>query len=353
MLSKDEAHSTACNDWGSYPCLVILRGFCPMMSIPLLTGNRTTVFWGENLQFQNLNYLTNLDPGYFQFVADICADQLDDPAKLDKPSRQRAAMMLRIVHGQGVESLMALFGALAQSPRFPVGWMLRYSLQDLEEVVGAISDENQFPSLLRVKPVTWTSISTLVHNELPDEDQKSSMTEKFAAFWNGLAREFLSEAFRDEYNSIKHGFRVMPGGFSASIGPPKPAGAPPSPPEEMTSLAKSEFGSFFLKAVAIDGVGKHHRGVSTRLRNWDPEALMADLHLIACSLTNVISCLRILSGFKPQELKFSFPDSDAAFVVRRRMLNEVETLGMGPGVLASDVKPVSQADIHRGYETAT
>ena len=66
---------------------------------------------------------------------------------------------------------------------------------------------------------------------------------------------------------------------------------------------------------------------------------MADLHLIACSLTNVVSCLRMMSGFKPQELTFSCPDS-APFEVKRRMVNEVETLTMRPGVTASDVKPV-------------
>ena len=323
-----------------------------MKCVPLLTGSRASVFWGEDPNRQNFEFLKSLDPGYFQFVADICSDHLDDPTKLEKPNRQRAALMLRVVHGQGVESLMALIGALAQAPQFPVGWMLRYRVSELDEVIRAISDETPFSSLLQPKPVTWNSLSALVHSELPDENQKQSMTAKFASFWGGLAREFLSDAFRDEYNSLKHGFRVMPGGFSIFMGPPKPAGAPSSPPEQMEALGSSEFGSFLLKAVAIEGVPKHHCGVSTRMRNWNPEALMADLHLIACSLTNVVSCLRIISGFKPQELKFSCPDN-APFEVKRRMVNEVETLSMGPGVTATDVKPMSHDDVRRGYETAS
>jgi hypothetical protein len=121
----------------------------------------------------------------------------------------------------------------------------------------------------------------------------------------------------------------------------------------MESLGSSEFGSFLLKAVAIDGVPKYHRGVSTRLRNWNPDALMADLHLIACSLTNIVSCLRMMSGFKPQELRFSCPDNDAPFEVKRRMLNEVETLSMGHGVTTSDVTSVNPADVRHGYETAS
>jgi len=168
-----------------------------------------------------------------------------------------------------------------------------------------------------------------------------------------VADEFLSEAFRAEYNSLKHGFRVMPGGFSASIGPPKSAGEPPSPPKDMQSLGSSEFGTFFLKAAPIDGAPKHHRALSTQLRNWDPQALMADLHLIACSLTNVIACLRVLSGFSPQELKFSFPNAEAPFVVKRRMVNQVETLSMSHSVTAADVTPVSVEDVRRGYETAS
>lgn len=324
-----------------------------MKCVPLLTGSRASVFWGEGLHQQNLEFLKSLDPGYFQFVADTCADQLDEPTKLDKPTRQRAALMLRVVHGQAVESLMALIAALAQSPTFPVGWMLRYKVSELEAVIRSISEETPFPSLLKVKPVTWHSISTLVHSTLPDEEQRVELTGKFASFWSGVAQEFLSDAFRDEYNSLKHGFRVMPGGFSASIGPPKPAGSPPSGPDEMKSLGSSEFGSSLLKAVAIDGVEKHHCGVSMRLRNWNPEALMADLHLISCSLTNVVACLRMLSGFRPQELSLLWPETDAPFQVARRMLNQIETMSMGAGVTASAVRPVSHEDVRRGYETAS
>lgn len=325
-----------------------------MQCIPLLTGSRAaSVFWGDDLRRQNLEFLKSLDPGYFQFVADSCSEHLDDATKLEKRDRQRAAQMLRVVHGQGVESLMAMIGALAQSPEFPVGWMLRYQVSDLEEVIKAISDEQPFPSLLNPKPVTWHSISTLVHSEMPDDGVKQAMTAKFASFWAALAAEFLSPAFRDEYNSLKHGFRIMPGGFSASLGPAKPVGSPPTAPAELELLGSSEFGSFLLKAVPIEGTPRLNCGVSSRLRNWNPEALMADLHLISCSLTNVVSCLRIVSGFKPQEVKFSWPDSDAPFAVKRRMLNEIETMSFGPGVKAADVKPVTADSVRHGYDTAT
>src|SRR3990167_5656943 len=119
-----------------------------MQCIRLLTGSRASVFWGDDLRRQNLEFLKGLDPGYFQFVADSCSDHLDDATKLEKRDRQHAAQMLRVVHGQGVESLMAMIGALAQSPEFPVGWMLRYQVAELEEVVRAISDAQSFPSLL-------------------------------------------------------------------------------------------------------------------------------------------------------------------------------------------------------------
>ncbi len=247
---------------------------------------------------------------------------------------------------------MALMAALAQAPQFPVGWMLRYTVAELHDVIQAISEGKPFPSLLREKAVTWDSLSSLVYNWLPDEELKKSLTAKFASFWRGVAAEFLSDAFRDEYNSIKHGFRVTPGGFSIAIGPPKSAGQPPTTPEELQSLGSSEFGSSLLKSVTIDGVSKHHCGMSLRLRNWNPEALMADLHLIENSLTNVISCLRILSGFQPLEVRFSYPETDAAFECKRRMVNEVETLTMGPDVKAADVKPVTPDDVRRGYEIA-
>jgi hypothetical protein len=106
---------------------------------------------------------------------------------------------------------MALIGALAQAPQFPVGWMLRYKVSELDEVIRAISDAIPFPSLLQPKPVTWNSISALVHSALPDEHQKQFLAPKFASFWDGLAQEFLSDAFRDEYNSLKQRSEVATG----------------------------------------------------------------------------------------------------------------------------------------------
>src|SRR5450759_5248956 len=41
-----------------------------MQCIPLLTGLRASVFWGDDLRRQNFEFLKSLDPGYFQFVAD-------------------------------------------------------------------------------------------------------------------------------------------------------------------------------------------------------------------------------------------------------------------------------------------
>lgn len=42
----------------------------------------------------------------------------------------------------------------------------------------------------------------------------------------------------------------------------------------------------------------------------------------------------MISGFKPQELSFRWPDGDAPFAVERRMLNEMEILAFVPGVTA-------------------
>jgi hypothetical protein len=318
-----------------------------MNGIPVVTGSRPCCFWGPALHRENSLFLESLDPQYFRFVALSHAEQLDESAdqQLERADRLRAAIALRNAHGQAVETLLALLGAVAQAPKFPLGWLLRYQVADLHEVIEAIDRGRPFLTLLKKTPVTWKTLSELIHANVPESVRRErNIMERFAQLWGRLARQFLAEDFRGEFNSIKHGLRVTPGGFSVAVGVESTPGEQP-PPERMRSLGGCEFGSSFFTLSKIDGDEKHHFTLAHVSRNWRPEALTIDLNLVAQSIANVISFLRIVSGADPTTVRFEWPSDDEIFDRHREFLVSVETMKTGPRLQLADIKPVGRKEI--------
>jgi hypothetical protein len=241
---------------------------------------------------------------------------------------------------------------MAQQPQFPLGWMLRYQTSDLREVVSAIQEQQPFHSLLIHRPVTWQSLSALVLTDVELPEKMPDLARRFAAFWSRIAREFLSDKPQGEYNAIKHGLRVLPGGFQLSFGPEKAPGVKAAP-EDMRSLGGSDFGSSFIVPLRIDGAQKHHFRVSRESLNWRPERLIIDMHLMAHSIGNAVSRLRALGG-GTGEFKFAWPGPghEDAFTRYVQFLPGVETFSMPSRVTADEISPLSPGDVVRAYEAA-
>jgi hypothetical protein len=324
-----------------------------MQRVMFVTGERPAVFWGYDLAGDNARFLKTLDAEYFGFVARECAARLKDETTLERADRLRVATTLRIAYGQAAETLMALLAATAQIPTFPMGWMLRYQNQDLREVVTAIESERPFHSLLVERPVTWRTISALVHSYIPGPAERLGLIDRAATFWSRMAQQFLSDHHQNEYNALKHGLRVMPGGFSIAFGVEKTPGQPAAP-EDMTSLGGSQFGATYVVPVRIDGAAKHHFRISRESRNWSYEALAIDLQLMAQSMANVVGSLRVVGGDDASRVRFSWPNGtdDDAFTRYRDFLPSLERLSRPDNVLAEDIAPVTAAEIIAAYEHA-
>lgn len=316
-----------------------------------VTGVRPAVCWGYDLAGDNARFLETLDAEYFGFVARDCAARLEDEAALDRAERLRVATTLRVAYGQAAEMLMALLAATAQIPTFPMGWMLRYQNRDLREVVAAIASGRPFHHLLVERPATWSTMSALVHSYIPEPTERLGLVDKVATFWGRMARQFLSDHHQNEYNALKHGLRVMPGGFSIAFGIEKTS-SQPAAPEDMKSLGGSQFGATYVVPVQIDGAAKHHFRISRESRNWSYEALAIDLQLMAQSMANVIGCLRVLGGADASTARFSWPggtDGDA-FTRYRDFLPSLERFALPDNLLAGDMAPVTAAEIIAAYE---
>lgn len=324
-----------------------------MQMMPLLTGERASVYWGHDLTGDNRRFLESLDPHYYLFAARQAADRLSADPPLEKADQLRAAMALRIAYGQGVETLMALLCALAQAPQFPLGWMLRYRNEELRAVVEAIDGERLFPHLLTTNAVSWNSLSVMVHRQIPEASTRPGLVDKFATLWGRVARQLLSDSHQDEYNALKHGLRVMPGGFSIALGVEEVPGQLAAP-DDMRSLGGSAFGSSFSVPLKIGGAEKHHLRLSHRSRNWSWEGLAIDLQLLSQSINNVVGCLRVIAGAPTGTVRFWLPveEDDDTFTRYRRFLVGVECFGTADSVQVADIEALSAEDVRRFYDEA-
>lgn len=128
-----------------------------------------------------------------------------------------------------------------------------------------------------------------------------------------MAREYIDDSHVDEYNSIKHGFRIRSGGFALAVGLEHEYGVSP-PPEEMKLVGKSDFGTTFFRIESI-GEGKGNRSLRSRRisLNWDIEKTILLLQLVSMSVTNITSALKIANGAQVGTCKFLRPQEDSHF----------------------------------------
>jgi hypothetical protein len=80
----------------------------------------------------------------------------------------------------------------------------------------------------------------------------------------------------------------------------------------MRLLGKSDFGSRYLIPQPC-GKASHHMRLSQRHRSWNPEGLRWGLHLIAMSISNTLSALKILNGVPAEQASFQWPTDVSAF----------------------------------------
>ena len=160
--------------------------------------------------------------------------------------------------------------------------------------------------MLSEKLVTWQTIAETIFESLVLEDKEKEIEIKqdFGNLWFRFASQFLDNNFSLEYNSIKHGLRVRPGGFYFAIGVEDKAGVPTSK-EKMQLLGKSEYGSYFIASKKISESNQHIK-MKQYHRNWSPEDLCWGLHLVSLSITNIISALRIVNGVPATDVKFEW-----------------------------------------------
>jgi hypothetical protein len=302
---------------------------------------------------RNTTFLDSVDPGYFDYLAKVHLAGLEDDS-------QHAAIALRTAYHHGLETFFALLFAAVQATPVAYAWALKYNAADLRWLCQTVTWSEYVRNLYGLNPVTWDGLSGLVNRFNFDAAKLSETKQLFADLWRRFAGDFVREEHGFEYNSIKHGFRLRPGGFGLALGREPQPGVPP-PEQEMKTLANSKFGSSFFTAEHFlkpppNPKGKRnseHFRTRRRSLNWSPEAAVIAVQLLSMSINNVLSFMKIQCGQPGAEVRFIRPSDVATFEAPWSFSVGVFDLSMDPIFANPDPATfASKASLLRRYDDA-
>jgi hypothetical protein len=263
--------------------------------------------WDWDIRSVNLQFIQSIDPGYFEYSAGVHTDNLEGEDK------QRAATALRSAYHHGLETLFALICATLQAPDCVVGWLQKYQPSQLRRMVTSINKGNaDFLVKLKIDPITWESIADKIIQFRSHDEKRSSETKKlFGTLWERFASDFVDEFSVWEYNSIKHGLRAQAGGFRIEVGREDQYAVSP-PPEQMHVVGSAEFGNSFYRAEQIiNARNDPNLRIARSSIGWNPEGMAHGLMLLAKSIFNVVSFLKLANGVDAASVHFvRFVDAD-------------------------------------------
>jgi hypothetical protein len=275
----------------------------------------------------NRRFLKSIDAAYFEYVALVHAE------RLESPDRMRAATALRTAYHHGIETLIMLLGAYIQAPLAVAAWIPRCWPQHLRELVRRF--ENGVPLITPSgrQRFMFAHLSEAVHaGAWNGEDDRKEAVEGFTRSWSHFAAELSDPLLQDEYNSIKHGFRVGAGGFLLRTDIETEYGVP-APPESMQTVGASEFGTHFYTLEDREGNRASRSALEVRLGNralnWPIERVLHGLPILAMSIHNVLNKLRLVSGESADTLTVQRPAEISSFD---------EPWRYSPGVISSSFR---------------
>ena len=142
--------------------------------------------WDLAIRERNLAFLEGLDPEYFDYIAKMALDGLDDDE-----NRNRAALLMRQGFHHGLETLFSLLGAFVQAPDCVYGWVLKCNPGDSRKLVERVNaGDGSLPRKLVLSEVSWNRIARSIfaysHSE-PAEAEKNGRN--FGLLWHRLVSQ--------------------------------------------------------------------------------------------------------------------------------------------------------------------
>jgi len=240
-----------------------------------------------------LTTLSGIDDAYIDYSLSVHEQSNDE---------QHAAMALRKELHHALETFFSLVCVYVQAPDCAYAWMSKCQNAQLYSLVKKISCGDEVFTKWKLPSIGWKTIAASILQRYETGTEKQSRTvELFGTAWCRLSSGFLDTDRIEEYNSIKHGFRVSSGGFSLFVGEEK---TPGEPAEVMHSMGGSEFGTAFFRVSKCDPQ-ENRCHTSRRISlNWKIENVYSLLQLVSMSIKNVLSALKIANGQNPRTCSF-------------------------------------------------
>lgn len=309
-----------------------------MQTAVFLVADEPYCLWDADIAKRNIEFIEGLDADYFEYNLTVHTNSEDE---------KRASVALRVSLHHAIETLFSLIGAYVQAPECAYAWIGKYSNADLRKLVSSISksDAKVFTKL-NIQPVSWKTIAESIFGTyMPGTDRQVKTIEKFAALWQSLSNELTDQTVVDEYNSLKHGFRVKSGGFALAVGvESKPGVVPPS--SNMHFLGQSNYGATFFR---IENLWPEQRNRSIRSRrtsvNWSIERVALTLQLTHMSINNVVSALKIINRIAPSKCRFLRPEKDEDFEEPWKHSPGVTNINFDHVIDETNARPVTKKEL--------
>lgn len=277
-----------------------------MQNAVFMVNDKPYCIWDIDLKERNSKFLESIDPEYFEYSLETHMATTD---------KKRAAISLRSTLHHAMETFFSLLGAFLQAPDCAYAWISKCENSDLRKLLDRInsSDDSVFRKL-NMESLSWNGIARCVYRAYkPGTERQQKAIDLFAKLWENLSIEFLDPNHRDEYNAIKHGFRLQSGGFAFSFAPEDGTGKPPSD-DKFTLLGSSDTGSSFLRVKRSDSSRKNRSLIAERVHlNWSLDKVNLLIQAISVSILNLTSAMKIANGFNAKECRFASFVDDADF----------------------------------------
>jgi len=306
-------------------------------------GNDPWCVWEWDLPQRNLEFIEAISPEYYEHLAELSFGETEGE------KGRLAAITLRLGYGQALESFFALLCATLQAPDCVAGWLSKYKVSQLHGLVRDITAGRQVLNKLALPEVSWTAISeAMICPKLVDQAHEAAVKQGFARMWARFAEDFGDSDQSHEYNCIKHGLRIQPGGFYLRVGRESEYGVRPQS-EHMKSVGGSRFGCQLLKPEPI---GEHKRNFRIRkhARNWSIENLAYGILHLASSMRNVLAFLRFVNGADPETISFTTPRDVEEFNAPWRKSVGTRSMNLDTVIADGDIRPQSKEAILEVYE---
>jgi hypothetical protein len=260
-----------------------------------------------DLKARNQEFLNGIDAEYFQYC-------LNAHGRAEESDYCHASIAMQATLHHALETLFSLIGVLIQAPDCGYAWVAKCQTADLMQLVNRVSEKDQslFTKLVN-QEISWDGIALRIAG-LCDQRSPMHLTDEFilshGRCLGRLAAEMTNSDKRDEYNSIKHGFRIQPGGFQLWMSTDKDQNQmPPSTSDGMNLILESDYGASFFKLVPLSPSKKERALKPERVStNWNPTRTMMLIQLAYSYIVNVHCALKLLNKIEGEHRYVAFPD---------------------------------------------